>query len=78
MARRPYSKAIIGADPRTAAPTASLITLKKNFLSLAMFSIFAAKGGAKEVTSVDIAKVAIQAVARNFEINESQCDCVPQ
>lgn len=33
------------------------------------FSIFAAKGGAKEVTSVDIAKVAIQAVARNFEIN---------
>lgn len=34
------------------------------------FSIFAAKGGAKEVTSVDIAKVAIQAVARNFEINE--------
>ncbi|MEN0060038.1 MAG: class I SAM-dependent rRNA methyltransferase, partial [Bdellovibrio sp.] len=33
------------------------------------FSIFAAKGGAKEVTSVDIAKVAIQAVQRNFEIN---------
>lgn len=33
------------------------------------FSIFAAKGGAKEVTSVDIAKVAIQAVDRNFEIN---------
>lgn len=33
------------------------------------FSIFAAKGGAKEVTSVDIAKVAIQAVNRNFEIN---------
>nr|WP_295905641.1 class I SAM-dependent rRNA methyltransferase [uncultured Bdellovibrio sp.] len=33
------------------------------------FSLFAAKGGAKEVTSVDIAKVAIQAVARNFEIN---------
>ncbi|MBK9323460.1 MAG: class I SAM-dependent rRNA methyltransferase [Bdellovibrionaceae bacterium] len=34
------------------------------------FSIFAAKGGAKEVTSVDIAKVAIQAVDRNFAINE--------
>ncbi|UOF02557.1 class I SAM-dependent rRNA methyltransferase [Bdellovibrio reynosensis] len=34
------------------------------------FSIFAAKGGAKEVTSVDIAKVAIQAVQRNFEINK--------
>ncbi|MGZ3771942.1 MAG: class I SAM-dependent rRNA methyltransferase, partial [Bdellovibrio sp.] len=33
------------------------------------FSLFAAKGGAKEVTSVDIAKVAIQAVDRNFEIN---------
>lgn len=36
------------------------------------FSIFAAKGGAKEVTSVDIAKVAIQAVDRNFEINGLQ------
>lgn len=34
------------------------------------FSIFAAKGGAKEVTSVDIAKVAIQAVERNFAIND--------
>ncbi len=33
------------------------------------FSIFAAKGGAREVTSVDIAKVAIQAVDRNFVIN---------
>ncbi|MGZ3772172.1 MAG: class I SAM-dependent rRNA methyltransferase [Pseudobdellovibrionaceae bacterium] len=33
------------------------------------FSIFAAKGGATEVTSVDIAKVAIQAVERNFAIN---------
>ncbi len=33
------------------------------------FSVFAAKGGAKEVTSVDIAKAAITAVARNFEIN---------
>lgn len=34
------------------------------------FSIFAAKGGAKEVTSVDIAKVAIAAVERNFAIND--------
>ncbi len=34
------------------------------------FSIFAAKGGAREVTSVDIAKVAIQAVDHNFKINE--------
>ncbi|MBV2169171.1 MAG: class I SAM-dependent rRNA methyltransferase [Bdellovibrio sp.] len=33
------------------------------------FSLFAAKGGAKEVTSVDIAKVAIEAVERNFKIN---------
>lgn len=33
------------------------------------FSIFAAKGGAREVTSVDIAKVAISAVGRNFQIN---------
>ena len=33
------------------------------------FSIFAAAGGAKSVTSVDIAKVAIEAVQRNFEIN---------
>lgn len=33
------------------------------------FSVFAAAGGAQTVTSVDIAKVAIQAVKRNFEIN---------
>lgn len=33
------------------------------------FSIFAAKGGAREVTSVDIAKVAIEAVDKNFKIN---------
>jgi len=36
------------------------------------FSLFAARGGAKDVTSVDIAKVAIQAVQRNFEINHLQ------
>lgn len=33
------------------------------------FSIFAAAGEAKSVTSVDIAKVAIEAVKRNFELN---------
>lgn len=34
------------------------------------FSIFAAQGGASEVTSVDIAKAAIEASKRNFEVNE--------
>lgn len=34
------------------------------------FSLFAAAGGATSVTSVDIAKVAIDAVKRNFEIND--------
>lgn len=34
------------------------------------FSIFAAAGGAKSVTSVDIAKAAIEAVQRNFELNK--------
>ncbi len=33
------------------------------------FSVFAAAGGASQITSVDIAKVAIQAVKRNFELN---------
>ena len=33
------------------------------------FSLFAAKGGADHVTSVDIAKPAIAAVNRNFEVN---------
>ncbi len=33
------------------------------------FSLFAAHGGAKEVTSVDIAKAAIAAAERNFEVN---------
>lgn len=36
------------------------------------FSVFAAAGGAQSVTSVDIAKVAIEAVQRNFEINGFQ------
>jgi 23S rRNA (cytosine1962-C5)-methyltransferase len=34
------------------------------------FSLFASAGGARKVTSVDIAKVAIDNVKRNFEINE--------
>lgn len=34
------------------------------------FSVFAAKGGAREVTSVDIAKAATLAAVRNFEVNE--------
>lgn len=34
------------------------------------FSIFAAAGGARRVTSVDISKPAIEAVKRNFEINK--------
>lgn len=33
------------------------------------FSLFAAKGGAKDVTSVDIAKAATLAAVRNFEVN---------
>lgn len=33
------------------------------------FSIYAAAGGARQVTSVDIGKAAIDAVARNFELN---------
>ncbi len=34
------------------------------------FSVFAAKGGATNVTSVDIAKAAIGAASRNFEVND--------
>lgn len=34
------------------------------------FSVFAAKGGAREVTSVDIAKAATAAAVRNFEVND--------
>lgn len=37
------------------------------------FSIFAGKGQAKSVTSVDIAKAAIENVARNFELNQLTC-----
>jgi 23S rRNA (cytosine1962-C5)-methyltransferase len=46
---------------------------KKSVLNLfsytAGFSVFAAKGGATEVTSVDIAKAATLAAGRNFEVN---------
>jgi 23S rRNA (cytosine1962-C5)-methyltransferase len=38
------------------------------------FSIFAAAGGAKSVTSVDIGKAAIAAVKRNFELNSLQTE----
>jgi 23S rRNA (cytosine1962-C5)-methyltransferase len=38
------------------------------------FSIFAAAGGAKSVTSVDIGKAAIEAVNRNFELNGLQTE----
>lgn len=34
------------------------------------FSVFAAKGGARAVTSVDIAKAATLAASRNFEVND--------
>ena len=39
------------------------------FSYTAGFSVFAAKGGAREVTSVDIAKAATIAAGRNFEVN---------
>jgi 23S rRNA (cytosine1962-C5)-methyltransferase len=40
------------------------------FSYTAGFSVFAAKGKAREVTSVDIAKAATLAAVRNFEVNE--------
>jgi 23S rRNA (cytosine1962-C5)-methyltransferase len=40
------------------------------FSYTAGFSVFAAKGGAREVTSVDIAKAATLAAGRNFEVNQ--------
>lgn len=39
------------------------------FSYTAGFSVFAARGGASEVTSVDIAKAATLAAGRNFEVN---------
>lgn len=38
------------------------------------FSLFAAAGGAKKVTSVDISKAATAAVKRNFELNQLTTD----
>ena len=40
------------------------------FSYTAGFSVFAARGGARDVTSVDIAKAATLAAGRNFEVNE--------
>lgn len=40
------------------------------FSYTAGFSVFAARGGASEITSVDIAKAATLAAGRNFEVNE--------
>lgn len=45
-------------------------TVLNLFSYTAGFSIFAALGGAKHVTSVDIAKPAIEAANRNFEVNQ--------
>jgi len=49
------------------------LSYQKSVLNLfsytAGFSVFAAKGGAREVTSVDIAKAATIAAGRNFEVN---------
>lgn len=44
-------------------------TVLNLFSYTAGFSVFAALGGAKHVTSVDIAKAAIEAANRNFEVN---------
>lgn len=38
------------------------------------FSLYAAAGGARRVTSVDISRPAIEAVKRNFEINHLTCE----
>lgn len=45
-------------------------TVLNLFSYTAGFSIFAALGGAKHVTSVDIAKAAVEAAKRNFEVND--------
>jgi len=61
-------------DQRDNRKLISLFTKDKSVLNLFSytggFSIFAALGGAREVTSVDIAKAAILASERNFEINQ--------
>ncbi len=60
-------------DQRDNRKLISLFTKNKSVLNLFSytggFSIFAALGGASEVTSVDIAKAAILASERNFEVN---------
>lgn len=55
------------ATIRTFAKDATVLNL---FSYTGGFSLFAAAGGASHVTSVDIAKVAIENVTRNFEINQ--------
>ncbi len=60
-------------DQRDNRKLISLFTKDKTVLNLFSytggFSIFAALGGATEATSVDIAKAAISASERNFEVN---------
>lgn len=56
---------------KTFAKNATVLNL---FSYTGGFSLFAAAGGATQVTSVDIAKVAIENVKRNFEINQFKTD----
>ena len=60
-------------DQRDNRKLIGLFSHDKSVLNLfsytAGFSVFAALGGAKEVTSVDIAKAAILAASRNFLVN---------
>jgi len=61
-------------DQRDNRKLLSQFTKDKSLLNLFSytggFSIFGALGGAREVVSVDIAKKAIEACNRNFEVNE--------
>lgn len=60
-------------DQRDNRKLLSQFTQNKSLLNLFSytggFSVFAANGGASSVTSVDIAKKAIEACERNFEVN---------
>ena len=60
-------------DQRDNRKLIGLLSHQKSVLNLfsytAGFSVFAAKGGARDVTSVDIAKAATLAAGRNFEVN---------
>lgn len=61
-------------DQRDNRKLISQFTENKSVLNLFSytggFSVFGARGGASHVTSVDIAKAAIEAAKRNFEVNE--------